>query len=1169
MGMRPIWRSSPLRRVVFYLHLWVGVGIGLFLLVIGLSGALLVYSEELQLGIPERASVPARLGVEEAASMVLASHPGYELHAARFDDSGNAIGLQLKSVSRGDLHVVLDPATGQSVRAIDRQTGAWRWLRDLHHDLLAGKTGRKINGLLGAALFFLVVTGAILWWPGVALWRKRLGFQPNANWKRRNWDLHTVLGLWLALPLAFFGFTGFQFAFPETADGILRAVTGAPAPPAKQKIMAPASRTGTEWAQASRLITAAQEAIPGGRVAQLRFARKPGEPVEARVKTTLDMHWHGHSRVWLDPVTAEVLHAEDFRNLHFGNKVALAIRQIHKGHVTAPGGWGTVVRFLWIPVGVLPGLLFVTGFLMWWNRALSKRFRTKAQCPTARAKAIAALALLCVIPMRAQHAELTGRVVDGTNSAIAKAKVILQTNPERISYTDDEGVFVFERVPPAAYVVIAQAPGFAPSVFTVRPGSPIAIRLEPAPLVQTVEVNAGTFDQIRLDEPVFQTGITRSDIATRNNRRLSDVVARMPGVFMSGPPGGDKDARLRGMDKEFSRTQVDGFMIPDGGEKRELQLNRIPSSTVEAVRIIRNPTAEFESDGLAGRVDVQTRPISDRLLLDGRIGTGARQSGGNHRITQGQITAGQRFHQNFGFMGTFDWLDDVLPISRRFVDPNGNIQADDEFQPQRSPNFYGNLGFYSKRFGDLHIKPLYMNFHSEKHRLREVTTSAGRLTSREAETETKTQATLGLTMNHRYARTSGFILDTQAGWFGHSEQKPREREIFRILPDGSYTPDRTERDPESKADKTWNFNTAASLPLRALFWQEWKFGASLRSRGRNRDRDRFTIRPNGTVTIRGEAKDRYRISENYSAGFVQNRIRLTDRVSWTPGVRVERVHLMPISGFLAAPARSSVDVNPSSHLLFRATNNLSLRAAVSRGLARPKFDELAPYENITATKIVTGNPYLEPSRAWNYDAGFDYATRLVTFCVNGFHKQVRGFIEEVATGELREGRDVFQVRNSGNGWTRGIEFEQRVRLPQFLPVWARRFSFWSNQTVLDSELVDPLGQRRRFKEQPRWIANFGGDITDEKFGTNLSVMANLVSRRFEFKTNGDVTSFGGSTTIDVALYQRLRGPVRLFVEGNNLANRDRNRDEIFARGGVQRRTEVFGRTVLAGVQVAF
>lgn len=1159
------------------MHLIAGLGAGTVLLVLGLSGALLVYGPELETGTSTAAGpLPSHLPEERLMEMLLQRYPGLRVQDIRYDRHGNATHFHLQGVGAGhpprpDLFLLVDAETGAVLRAADRHEGGWHWLRELHYNLLGGRTGRKINGVFGALLFALCVTGLIVWWPGPKLWRKRIAIQTATNWKRFNWDLHNATGFWIALPLAFFAFTGFQFAFPKTVETAVRWMTRAPEPAKKPKWSLEAAAPTSLKA----IKQAAEQAIPGGRVAQLKFPKKPGEPVEARVKTPFDGHWHGNSKVWLDPASANVLMAEDFRQLAFGNQVLATIGHLHMGHFTYPGGWGAALRFLWIPMGLMPGLLFITGFLMWWNRVLSKRLgRARAALrPLTVWRAAAMIALLAGLAWRASAQEadtLSGRVLDAAGGIVAQARVTVQTTPERVTRTGADGSFRFERLAPAVYVVTVEAPGFAPLVVQARPGAPGDYRLEPAPLVQTVEVNAGTFDQIRLDDPLIQTGLDRSDIATRNNRRLSDVVARMPGVFMSGPPGGDKDVRLRGLDKEFSRTQVDGFMIPDGGEKRELQLNRIPSSTVQSVRIVRNPTAEFESDGLAGRVDVQTRPISEQFLLDGRFGYGNRRGTWSNRIAQGQLSAGKRFHRHFGASGTFDYYNDVLPIERRFVSPNGDVESDDERQPQRSPNFFGNFGVYTERFGDLHVKPISLNFTSEKDRLREVTNAQGGLTRRESETEVKTQRTLGLSLNHRYARASGFILDTQGAWFGGSEDKPRERIVYRILPGNTFTPSTLTADPERKADKTWNFNSAASLPVRALFWQEWKFGTSLRSRGRLRDRTRQEINlATGAVRDTGEGKDRYRLSENYYAGFVQNRIRFTDRFSWTPGVRVERVDLSPQSGNVLSPTRTFLDVNPSSHLLFRAASSLSLRAAVSRGLARPKFDELAPFENITATKIVIGNPDLEPSRAWSYDFGGDYATRLATFGVNAFHKNIRGLIEEVATGELTQGRDIFQVRNIGNGWTQGLEFEQRLRMPSVAPRWARMFSFWANETVLRSNVRDAQGFERPFKEQPRWIANFGADFQDEGLGTSLSVMLNCISRRFDYKTNGDITSFGGSSTFDVALYQRLGGNYRLFVEGNNLANRDRNRDEIFARGGVQRRREVFGRTMLVGLQVNF
>ena len=1165
-------RGCRWRQWLFQIHLYAGLAAGALLAVAGLSGALLVYAPELETGASPASGRVQGPPPEQTAERLLAARPGLRLQDIRFDRHGNAIWYHLQEPDAGgrrgrDLHVMADPATGEALREADRSAGAWRWLRDLHHDLLGGKTGRRVNGAGAAILLLLALTGLAVWWPGKALWRKRLGVQGGTGWKRLNWDLHSAGGFWTCSGLVFFAVTGMIFAWPDTARRLAGIQKEAPKPQWRLELP-----QGAAMAPVARLAAAAESAIDGGRIAQIKFPKKPGEPVEARVKTPLDGHMHGHSRVWLHPATATVLRVEDFRNLPAAQRALAVAQQIHKGHFTDAGWPGALLRALWIPLGLAPGLLFLSGFLMWWNRVAVKRLRRAAQREeaTSRAQRAAAAAVLAVVFSAAATAQpaLEGRVADGSGAAVARAKVTLQTSPARSAETDESGAFRFERVAPGLYTVTVEAAGFAPLAAQARAGEAAEFRLEPAPLVTMVEVNAGTFDQIRLDEPVFQTGLTRDDIATRNNRRLSDVVARMPGVFMSGPPGGDKDVRLRGLDKEFSRTQVDGVMIPDGGEKRELQLNRLPSSAVETVRIIRNPTAEFESDGLAGRVDVETRPIPQQWHVDGRLGYGARRNTFSNDVTQGQISTGGRFGRRFGVSGTFDWLDDVLPIERTVLYPNGNVESDNERQPQRSPNFFGNFGVYSERFGDLHLKPVLLRFANTKDRLRQIRSAAGLLATQEAEYESKLQQTLGMTLNHRYARTSGLIVDTQAGWFGSGEDKDRWRLAYKVA-NGTAAADKRTLEPEFKTDKTWLLSTAVSLPVRALVWQEWKFGTSLRWRGRVKDRDRFEVQPNGAVRFTGEAKDRYRLREDYAAGFVQNRIRLTERLSWTPGVRYERVRVDTWSAPGWAAPRVFIDVNPSSHLLYRAAGNLTLRAAVSRVLARPKFDEMAPYENISATKLVLGNPDLEPSRAWSYDAGFDYATRWATFAVNGFHKDIRGVIQETGTGEWRQGREVFQVRNAGNGWTRGLEFEQRLRLKPFVPRWAKPFSFWANQTVLESELRDGTGRVQPFKEQPRWIANFGGDFSDEKWGTSLSVMANFVSRRYDYKANGDVSSFGGSTSFDVALYQRLTGRLRLFVEGNNLSNRDRVRDEILAAGGAQWRREAFGRTLLGGLQVSF
>lgn len=66
------------------------------------------------------------------------------------------------------------------------------WLVNFHENLLAGASGRIVNGLGAVFVTSLCLTGAIIWWPGVKNWRRSLIVNWRANFARINWDLHSA-----------------------------------------------------------------------------------------------------------------------------------------------------------------------------------------------------------------------------------------------------------------------------------------------------------------------------------------------------------------------------------------------------------------------------------------------------------------------------------------------------------------------------------------------------------------------------------------------------------------------------------------------------------------------------------------------------------------------------------------------------------------------------------------------------------------------------------------------------------------------------------------------------------------------------------------------------------------------------------------------------------------
>jgi uncharacterized iron-regulated membrane protein len=101
-------------------------------------------------------------------------------------------------------------------------TGIWAVskLLELHDDLLAGPSGRKVNGAGAFALLLLAATGMVIWWPGAKTWRRSLTLHRGVGWKRFNWHLHSMIGFWSLAFVVVFGLSGVYLCYPESVQDL-------------------------------------------------------------------------------------------------------------------------------------------------------------------------------------------------------------------------------------------------------------------------------------------------------------------------------------------------------------------------------------------------------------------------------------------------------------------------------------------------------------------------------------------------------------------------------------------------------------------------------------------------------------------------------------------------------------------------------------------------------------------------------------------------------------------------------------------------------------------------------------------------------------------------------------------------------------------------------------
>jgi uncharacterized iron-regulated membrane protein len=343
-----------LRRLWFQIHKWLGLGLALLIVPISLTGSALVWHDWLDSKLnPERAvsaepSLPPSAYASAAARF---ARPGERLNALAYPRKAGPVVATLARTTQPAAGrpvrtlLYLDPASARLLDRAASDEGAVRILHSLHGSLLMPGAGRQIVGWIGVAMLLSSLTGLWLWWPlsgrfGRGLrWRRRA--QTSAN-------LHYQGGFWIALPLAALSLTGAWISFPA----FFAALSGEPAGPSMAERM---RRMAAPPAAETRLTpdSALAAARPLADGALLALAWPAGS--EAKWKISFDRP-RGADEVAVDDRSGTATPPSAPRP----ETTSRLMRRIHDG--TGMSVFWQAIIFV---AGLVPGLLAVTGILMW------------------------------------------------------------------------------------------------------------------------------------------------------------------------------------------------------------------------------------------------------------------------------------------------------------------------------------------------------------------------------------------------------------------------------------------------------------------------------------------------------------------------------------------------------------------------------------------------------------------------------------------------------------------------------------------------------------------------------------------------------------------------------------------------------------------------------------
>ena len=224
------WKRRPqtvwLRKLLFQAHLWTGIGLGLYVLLMSVTGSAIVFRRELMrsLALEPRVAVgPApRMDVGALTQIAQRDYPDYEVTRVSLrKNPDQAAEIWLERPGK-KLQRLFNPYTGADLgNSLRRGFLFVLWLVDLHDNLLGGATGRLLNAVGGLCTAILCLTGAVIWWPGIEAWRRSLSFRWKKNPKGLNWTWHSAMGFWSFLFVLMWAITGIYLSIPNAFNFVV------------------------------------------------------------------------------------------------------------------------------------------------------------------------------------------------------------------------------------------------------------------------------------------------------------------------------------------------------------------------------------------------------------------------------------------------------------------------------------------------------------------------------------------------------------------------------------------------------------------------------------------------------------------------------------------------------------------------------------------------------------------------------------------------------------------------------------------------------------------------------------------------------------------------------------------------------------------------------------
>lgn len=216
-----------MKKIFYKIHLWLSIPLGIIVTLICLSGALLVFQQELNEKLYPQRYFAADSSEEPISLHRLIRMVNMQLEensVASVEISSDPTRNYVMGLQKGNrAFIYVDPYTGEVMGQVERGSGFFSVMLRLHRWLMddSRTTGKAVVGYSTLALLIILISGIVIWWPrDKSALKSRLFFKYRGG-SRRFWrDLHVVGGFYMTIGLLVLATTGLCFSFTWWRKGV-------------------------------------------------------------------------------------------------------------------------------------------------------------------------------------------------------------------------------------------------------------------------------------------------------------------------------------------------------------------------------------------------------------------------------------------------------------------------------------------------------------------------------------------------------------------------------------------------------------------------------------------------------------------------------------------------------------------------------------------------------------------------------------------------------------------------------------------------------------------------------------------------------------------------------------------------------------------------------------